>query len=175
MKLNTPLNKEDQMQGNLSAPLILVEYGDYECSYCGMAYPIIRELQGHFGRNLLFVFRNFPLTEIHAHALNAARIAEASAKQEKFWAVHDLIFENQDALLPKQLLSYVKLAGADIHKVLKDKDAAFVTNKIERDIESGARSGVNGTPTFFINGTRYDGELSFQALRDELEQLLLKM
>src|SRR3954471_6549289 len=106
MNLHLPVNENDQKQGNLNAPLVMVEYGDYECPHCGAAYPIVKKLQKHFNDRLLFVFRNFPLTEMHPHALAAARVAEAAALQKKFWQTHDLIFENQQNLSSYQLLSY---------------------------------------------------------------------
>lgn len=98
MKLHIPVSEKDQREGNIKAPLVLVEYGDYECPHCGAAYPIIKKLQKLFGDKLLFVFRNFPLAESHPHALTAAYVAEAAGLQNKFWPVHDLIFENKHNL-----------------------------------------------------------------------------
>src|SRR5205809_412623 len=98
MNLHIPVNEGDQKQGSMDAPLVLVEYGDYECPHCGAAYPVVKQLQSHFGRDMLFVFRNFPLAEIHPHALSAAYVAEAAGLQRKFWKLHDMIYENQSNL-----------------------------------------------------------------------------
>jgi protein-disulfide isomerase len=172
MNLHPAVNDKDQKQGNAHAPLVFVEYGDYECPHCGAAYPIVKQLQHHFGDNLLFVFRNFPLAEIHPHALEAAYVAEASGLQNKFWELHDSIFENQDSLSAKNLLSLAEQAGVDIKKLAKDIKSEQIMDKVENDMEGGARSGVNGTPTFFINGKRYEGYYEYETLRDELQKLL---
>jgi protein-disulfide isomerase len=172
MKLHIPVSEKDQREGNLRAPLVLVEYGDYECPHCGAAYPIIKKLQRHFGDKLLFVFRNFPLAESHPHALTAAYVAEAAGLQNKFWPVHDLIFENQQNLSTQQLLKYAAAAGTDLDKLGGDIVSKEIINKVEEDMEGGARSGVNGTPTFFINGKRYDGYYEFESLIAALEKLL---
>ena len=172
MNLYPAINDTDNKQGKPDAPLTLVEYGDYECPHCGAAHPIIKRLQKHFGNKLLFVFRNFPLAQIHPNALHAAYTAEAAGKQKKFWPVHDLIFENQERLATRDLLQYAELAGADIKLLMAYMSAPFIVDKVEDDIESGARSGVNGTPTFFINGKRHDGNYSFDVLKDAMERLL---
>ena len=172
MNLHVAINESDQKQGNPQAPIIVVEYGDYECPHCGAAYPIIKELQKHFGKNMLLVFRNFPLAEIHPHALAAAYVAEASALQHKFWEVHDLIFENQQNLAVQQLLGYAESTGADIKKLAKDLQLQQVLDKVENDMEGGARSGVNGTPTFFINGKRHDGYYDYNSLKAAIEKFL---
>ncbi|MEO6549527.1 MAG: thioredoxin domain-containing protein [Ferruginibacter sp.] len=172
MSLHVPINGNDQKQGNLKAPLVLVEYGDYECPYCGLAHPNIKKIQRYFGDDLLFVFRNFPLSEMHPHALTAARVAEAAANQHKFWEVHDLIYENQENLYAEQLLQYARSAGADLKRLVADMKSSKVINKVETDMESGARSGVNGTPTFFINGKRHKGDYDFDGLKTVMEELL---
>ena len=172
MNLHIPINENDQKQGDTHAPIVLIEYGDYECPHCGAAYPIIKELQKYFGKNMLLVFRNFPLAEIHPHALAAAYVAEASALQHKFWEVHDLIFENQRNLSVQQLLGYAERAGADIKKLAKDLDSQQIIDKVENDMEGGARSGVNGTPTFFINGKRHDGYYEYEVLKAAIENFL---
>lgn len=172
MNLQPGINEKDQKQGNEQAPLTLVEYGDYQCPYCGEAYPIVKELQRHFGDKLLFVFRNFPLTEIHPQAYASACVAEASGLQNKFWPVHDLIFENQKRLWPQQLLSYASSAGANIEKLGADMESEQILGKIDADFESGVRSGVNGTPTFFINGQRHGGKYAYEILKAALEEQL---
>jgi len=169
MNLHIPVNEGDQKQGSMDAPLVLVEYGDYECPYCGAAYPVVKQLQSHFGREMLFIFRNFPLSEIHPHALSAAYVAEAAGLQRKFWKLHDLIYENQSSLSERHLLSLAESANADIERLEKDMTSFPVIEKVENDMEGGARSGVNGTPTFFINGIRHNGNYDFESLKQALE------
>ena len=168
MNLHVAVNDNDQKQGNANAPLVLVEYGDYECPHCGAAYPIIKKLQRHFDDRLLFVFRNFPLAEMHPHALAAAQVAEAAALQGKFWPMHDRIFENQNSLSSQQLLNLAHATGANLEQLVKDMRTEKIREKVENDMEGGIRSGVNGTPTFFINGKRYDGYYEYELLKDAL-------
>jgi len=142
----------------------LVEYGDYECPHCARAHPIVKELQRRLGDSLCFVFRNFPLSEIHPYALHAAEAAEsvgAHAGDSAYWRMYDLIYEHQQdnerALDDEHLVWYAKQAGADARKVAEDLlDDAFA-DQIKEDFLGGVRSGVNGTPTFFVNGERFDG------------------
>jgi protein-disulfide isomerase len=143
----------------------LVEYGDYQCPYCAKAHPIVKALQARLGGQLRFVFRNFPLTRIHPDALPAAIAAESAgviAGPVAFWAMHDLIFEHQrdsaDALHTSQLLAYAEAAGVGSEKVAQYLDSAELTERVREDFMGGVRSGVNGTPTFFINGERFDGD-----------------
>jgi len=168
MNLHIPVNEGDQKQGSLDAPLVLVEYGDYECPHCGAAYPVVKQLQSHFGRDMLFIFRNFPLAEIHPHALPAAYVAEAAGLQRKFWQLHDLIYESQANLSQRHLLSLAESANADIGRLEKDMTSFPIIEKVENDMEGGARSGVNGTPTFFINGVRHNGNYDFESLKEAL-------
>lgn len=172
MKLRIPINEKEQKQGNDSAPLILLEYGDYECPHCAAAHPVIKKLQANFAHQLLFVFRNFPLSEMHPFALPAAYVAEASALQEKFWPGHDLIFENQDLLSTARLLDWAKSMGTDMPTLEKDIRSEAITVKVEKDFEGSTRSGVNGTPGFFINAKRYDDDYAYQHLKTALETIL---
>ena len=163
-QLRTPVGPEDHSQGNSAAPCTLVEYGDYECPHCGRAYPIVKRLQEHFGDKLLFVFRNFPLTRSHPHAESAAETAEFAAPQGKFWEMHDLLFENQDRLgrrLFDELAHQLGLNPAALNDAL---DSGRFKERVQADFTGGARSGVNGTPTFFINGQRHDGPFDYPAL-----------
>ena len=157
-QLSSPINSHDQIYGDIGAQIELVEYGDYECPYCGRAYPIVKDIQRQLGSNLSFVFRNFPLTKIHPHAFAAAVAAEAAGLQGKFWEMHDIIFENQKTLEPENILNFATRLGLDIEKFKQDIHQQPLANKVEMDFESGLRSGVNKTPTFFINGLKYDGE-----------------
>jgi protein-disulfide isomerase len=172
MNLHVAVNDNDQKEGSPKAKLVLIEYGDYECPYCGEVYPIIKEIQKDFGDDLLFVFRNFPLAEMHPNALAAACVAESAGGQQKFWQVHDLIYENQENLSPKQLLSYAGSVGVDLKRLVADMNSSKIMNKVESDMEGGARSGVNGTPTFFINGKRHNEGYDYEVLKRALEQWL---
>ena len=153
-----PLAKHDHIQGPIDAPIALVEYGDYECPYCGEAYPIIKAIQERLGDRLCFVFRNFPLVNAHPHAQHAAEAAEAAGVQGKFWEMHDLLFENQNALDDEDLAQYATALGLDGRRLIGEVVAGTHSGRVREDFRSGARGGVNGTPTFFINGVRYDGE-----------------
>lgn len=153
-KLKIPVNGQDHQTGNPEAKVILVEYGDYQCSHCGAAHPLIQQLLQQFGNELLFVFRNFPLQESHPQAMAAALAAEAAGKQGKFWEMHDTIYEHQDDLSGNSLLNYAEMLNLDMEKFVRDWKSNDTLSKIESDFESGIRSGVNGTPSFFINGNR---------------------
>ena len=156
MSLKPPVSDKDHIQGEANAIIEFVEYGDYQCPYCGMAYPVIKNIQKKFGKDLKFVFRNFPLSKIHPHAKLAAIAAEASDKQERFWEMHDIIFENQKNLSNSFLIAYANEVGLDIFQFKTDMNDETLIKKIESDFESGLRSGVNGTPSFFVNGEKYN-------------------
>jgi protein-disulfide isomerase len=150
--LTPPVNSHDHHLGNKNAAIVLVEYGDFECSYCGRAHPLVKRLLKEKGDELLFVFRNFPLRKIHPNAQDAAAAAEAAGKQNKFWEMHDLIFDNQKMLNRDFLSSLADDLELDAAQFAHDSRSKEIQNKIETDFESGIRSGVNGTPTFFLNG-----------------------
>jgi protein-disulfide isomerase len=169
-RLNTAVNSSDHHQGNPNASITLVEYGDFQCPYCGRAHPLVKRLLKEKGKELQFVFRNFPLQEIHPHAFVSAVSAEAAGKQGKYWEMHDLIFENQDKLDNQFLISLAGDIGLNLVQFGKDSASEGVQNKIEMDFESGIRSGVNGTPTFFLNGSpvlTYDE--SYESLLDAVQ------
>ena len=157
MSLKPPVSNKDNIYGSDDAVIELVEYGDYQCPYCGQAYPIVKTIQERFGGDLKFVFRNFPLSKIHPQAKMAAVAAEAAGKQGKFWEMHDIIFENQTRLHLSALIEYAKLIGLDVEQFKNDLADDTLAEKVESDFESGMRSGVNATPTFFINGEKYTG------------------
>jgi protein-disulfide isomerase len=171
------VGKRDHIEGDPKAPVTLVEYGDYECPHCGRAYPIIKQVQRRLGKRLRFVFRNFPLAEIHPHAEHAAEAAESAGQKsaKAFWAMHDLIFEHQQdgpaALSDVGLARLAAKAGADEQTVIDDLRAGTFQERVREDFMSGVRSGVNGTPTFFINGARYDGSWDEESLVAVLEQV----
>ena len=155
-RLKPPVNEKDHQTGNSQAHVTLVEYGDYQCPYCGKAYPIIKALQQQFGKDIKFVFRNFPLSKIHPQAKLAAIAAEAANNQGQFWEMHDILFENQESLFLPSLIEYTKKIGLDIIRFEEDIQSPALASKVEADFESGMRSGVSGTPGFFINGEKYN-------------------
>lgn len=173
--LNPPVGELDHAEGTPGALITLVEYGDYECPHCGHAYPILKQLQERLGDQMRFVFRNFPLSQMHPHALAAAELAEAAALQGKFWATHDILFEHQDALDDERLSQY----AISLHLILDELESAIMSNEplehVKADFKSGVRSGVNGTPTFFINGRRFEGDWTnedefIEALADAMQE-----
>jgi protein-disulfide isomerase len=171
MALKVAVNEKDHIQGNPNASIELVEYGDYECPYCGEAFYEIKKIQKELGDDLKFVFRNFPLTNIHQNAFAAAVSSEVAADFDKFWQMHDILFENQNALDDEDLVSYAKRIGLDEKVfVAKFSDSKY-EEKIEEDMESGLRSGVNGTPSFYINGKKYDGDYTANAIVEYIRSL----
>jgi len=158
--LRTPVGPADHSRGTADAEVTLVEYGDFECPYCGQAYPILKRVQERMGPSLRFVFRHFPIAELHRHAESAAEAAEAVSAlngAEGFWRMHDLLFEHQHALTYQDLAGYAEKAGVPAEIVLNDLDEGRYRGLVRESVVAGARSGVNGTPTLFIDGVRYDG------------------
>jgi protein-disulfide isomerase len=173
--LTPPVSESDHIAGPDDASVTLAEYGDYECPYCGMAHPVVKRAQRELGKQLRFVFRNFPLSEAHPHAQIAAQAAEAAGAQGRFWEMHDMIFEHQDALEVEDLIGYAKSLGLDAVRIARDLEAGTYVKRVRDDFRSGVKSGVNGTPTFFVNGVRYDGSWANEkafigALRDAAQQ-----
>jgi protein-disulfide isomerase len=160
--LTDPVNiGSDHIQRSINAPITIVEYGDYECPYTGMAYPVVKEIMKQFGDKIYFVFRNFPLNDIHPHAQHASEAAEAAAAQDKFWQMHDYLFEHQKALDDNYLLEYAKKVGLDIDRFKKEMSKHVYAPLINKSLKSGIDSGVEGTPTFFVNGIRYEDSWDF--------------
>jgi len=171
-QLKPPVDKNDHTEGLPNAPITLVEFGDFECPHCGAAYPVIKEIQKAFKKQLRFVFRPFPLSNVHPHALQAAAAAEAADRQHRFWPMHDMLFENQDRLDRRSLVAYAKALELDLEQFNKDIDDPRIAGKIEASFESGVRSGVNGTPSFYINGSKYNGGNDYDSLERGLQQVL---
>lgn len=169
-RLTQPVTVQDFAQGPASAPVTLVEYGDFECPHCGEAYPIVKQLQEALGSRLRFVYRHFPLSEIHPHAAAAAEAAESAGNQARFWEMHDLLFENQQALDLDSLLEYARRLGLDTDRLYHDLSSHAYARLVEEDFMGGVRSGVNGTPTYFINAERFDGPSTYEALLAALEE-----
>jgi protein-disulfide isomerase len=171
-KLTVPVGERDHIQGPATAPITLVEYGDYQCPYCGQAYPIVKKLQEKLGKRLRFVFRNFPLSTMHPHAEHAAEAAETAGTHGKFWEMHDMLYENQEELEDGALVQYASTIGLDPTQFTSEMTKHTQAARVREDFMSGARSGVNGTPTFFINGIRHDDSFDFDVLLKAMEAAL---
>lgn len=157
MSLKPTVSNADHAQGNMDADLVVVEYGDYQCPYCGAAYPILKTLMSQFGDQIKFVFRNFPLSEMHKYARAAALAAEAAGLQGKFWQMHDAIYENQRALNEMLLMKLAEKLELNLPQFEEDIKSTKLAEKVDADFESGVMSGVNGTPSFYVNGKKFDG------------------
>jgi protein-disulfide isomerase len=169
--LKNTVTDEDHIQGDKNALITLVEYGDYQCPYCGEAYPIIKEIQSHYGSMLRFVFRNFPLTEVHPMAMSAAQVAEFAGTEGVFWPMHDLIYEKQENLSFELLFDLAKSLNLSPAKLVETLKERTLDQKIQKDFMGGVRSGVNGTPTFYINEIRYSGLVGSHELVAAIDQM----
>ena len=164
-RLTFPVSEQrDHIRGRADAPITLVEYGDFECPDCGSAYEMIEDLRAFLGARLRFVYRHFPLTQLHLHAQLAAEASEAAASQRKFWQMHDTLFAHQHALDETHLAEYADQLGLALTPFLGALASHIHASRVHEDFLSGVRSGVNGTPTFFINEYRYDGPREFDSL-----------
>jgi protein-disulfide isomerase len=164
-ELVLPVSEDrDHILGPNTAAVTLVEYGDYQCPHCRAAHFVLQELKTQLADHFRLVYRNFPLTQIHPDAERAAEAAEAAGAQGSFWEMHDTLFENQDALMPEDLLAYAEEIGLDLQRFAADLAQRTFAERVREDFISGVRSGVNGTPTFFINGIRHDGPWDLQSL-----------
>jgi protein-disulfide isomerase len=159
----------DHVQGPADAPVTLLEYGDYECPYCWAAHPIVKALHRHLGDSLRFAFRHFPLATIHEYAEGAAEAAEAAGAQGKFWQMHDTLFDNQPALDFESLVGYAEQLGLDVQRFAAELENQVYAPRVREDFISGIRSGVNGTPTFFINGLRHEGSFDFETMLEAIQ------
>jgi protein-disulfide isomerase len=170
--LSLPVSERDHVLGPETARVTLLEYGDYECPYCGAAHPEVKHVVGAMGDDLRFAFRHFPLTQAHPHAYQAAEAAEAAGAQGRFWEMHDLLFENQDRLGLRDVMTLATALGLDLERFVGDLRSHAYAGRLREDFLSGIRSGVNGTPSFFINGVRHDGGYDqaslLEAIRAEL-------
>jgi protein-disulfide isomerase len=163
-QLTLPVGDRDHIQGSKAAKVTLVEYGDYQCPSCLQAYPIMIDIQEHLGDKMRLVFRNFPLTAIHPNAQHAAEAAEAAGAQGKFWEMHDRLYEHQSHLEDADLLAYAADIRLDTGRFKRDLETHAFAARVGEDFQSGVKSGVNGTPTFFINGLRHDGRWDLETL-----------
>jgi protein-disulfide isomerase len=162
--LQAPVTARDHVQGPDTALVTMVEYADYECPYSRIAYHVIKGVQRELGGQLRFIYRNFPLREIHPHAQHAAEAAEAAASQDRFWEMHDYLFDHQRALDDEHLHQYAAALGLEAEIFDQDLAQHRHAGKIEGDLRGGIRSGVQGTPTFFINGVRHEGSHDLESL-----------
>ena len=162
--LKVPVTQHDHIKGPANAPVTLVEYGDYECPACGAAYPIVNLVLEHFGPKLRLVFRHFPLTQVHPNAEPAAESAEFAGAHGRFWEMHDGIYENQDSLGPPLLFALARALGLSELELRDDLVSEKYVPKVKRDFLGGVRSGVNGTPSFFINGHQHEGTYALEDL-----------
>lgn len=169
--LKNPVTHEDHIQGLFEAPLTLIEYGDYQCPYCGLAYRLVKKIQEHFGERLRLVFRNFPLKGVHPMAEASAEAAEFAALHGRFWEMHDALYEHQQQLsLPflTELAVKLKLPLTEFEQALASKT---FEEKIQQEVLGGARSGVNGTPSFFVNDQKYSGPYDFKNMVAYMESV----
>jgi protein-disulfide isomerase len=164
-----PVSERDHMQGHMDAEFVMVEYGDYECPHCKAAYPNVKAVQAEMGTRLCFVYRHFPLVEIHPHAEQAAEAAEAADAQNRFWAMHATLFENSPLLDYELLLVYAKATKLDLLRFERDMENRAYLPRVQEDMVSGVESGVKGTPTFFINGVRHRGGYDLDSLLQALQ------
>lgn len=167
--LLVPVNRSDHFTGSHSAAVTVVEYGDFECPSCGQAYPAVKILLKHFGEQVRFVFRHFPQREVHPHAELAAEAAEVAGAQQKFWAMHDLLFENQRQLKPASLRKYAAAAGLELERYDFEMGDHVYLQRVQEHLAGGNRSGVRATPTFFVNGTVQDVSFNLEQLQTAIE------
>ena len=170
-RLIEPVGARDHIRGPHSAAIALVEYGDFECPYCRAADPIVAGLMKALGGQLSVTFRHFPLSQVHPHARHAAEAAEAAAAQGKFWEMHDTLFARQDALDDADLLKYAAELSLDSDRVSRELAGHEYARRVEEDQQSGLDSGVSSTPTFYIDGTLYDGSVALRDMLAAIRQL----
>jgi protein-disulfide isomerase len=169
-RLTLAVGERDHVQGPATAPVTLVEYGDYECPYCRAAVPIVQELQRLLGEQLRYVFRHFPLTGSHPHAQQAAEVAEAAAVQGRFFEMHASLFENHEALEEDHLVRYAADLGLDTARIRRELAAHAHAGRVREDFESGLAGGVRGTPTFYLDDVRYDGIIGMRQFLSAIQQ-----
>ena len=171
LRLSGDVTEQDHALGPADAPITLLEFGDYECPDCGNAFPVVKRLIAEMGPRLRFVFRNFPLSNVHPHASVAAQAAEAAAAQGKFWEMHDQLYGHQRELADMEMSRFALRIGLEIYRFDADLASERFSKRVAADYESGVRSGVKGTPTFFVNGVRYVGEKDYPTMKGTLDQL----
>lgn len=171
-RLNVPVGERDHIFGRSTAEVTMVEYGDYECRYCGQAHQVVKELHRRFGSRLQLVFRHFPLTMVHPHAQRAAEAAEAAGAQGRFWEMHDMLFEHQQALDDGDLTRYARTFGLNMSRFAAELNWHMHAPRVREEMVGGARGGVLGTPTFFINGVRHDDSFDLDVLMEAIGEVI---
>jgi protein-disulfide isomerase len=171
-RLTVPVSERDHVRGQATAPLTLLEYGDYECPFCGAAHAVLKQLLEIMGDEVRLAFRNFPLAQIHPRAQLAAEAAESAALQGRFWEMHDTVFEHQDRLEVQDVIGYAAALRLDLQRFGTDLSQHTCAPRVREDFLSGIRSGVNGTPTFFVNGVRHNGSYDLGSLIAALRSAL---
>ncbi|GCE30317.1 hypothetical protein KDA_58330 [Dictyobacter alpinus] len=174
IQLVPEVSSHDHIQGSLDAPVTLVEYGDFQCPYCRQAQSTVKKLQQKFQDQLCFVFRNYPLVESHPNAEHAAEAAEIAASQGKFWEMYQLLFDHQNELDDAHLVKYAEQLGIDRALFIQAMTDGNQIERIRKDMESGDQSGVPATPTFFINGVRYEDTPDVETMAQAIERVLEK-
>src|SRR5258705_4614462 len=169
-RLKMPVSRRDHVRGSLGASMSLVEYGDYQCPYCAAAYPVVESVYDRLRGQVSFVYRHFPLSNVHPRAEPAAQAAEAAGDQRAFWEMHDSLFQHPEALEDDDLLARAESLGLDLDPFAAALATGRFAPRVREDFMSGIRSGVNGTPTFFLNGVRYDGPRDAGALVAALQR-----
>jgi protein-disulfide isomerase len=170
--LRMPANEMDHRLGPLNAPVTLVEYGDFECPYCGVAESVVGQLVKEYRSDLCFVFRHFPLSGIHPDAEFAAIASEAAGKQDKFWEMHRILFQNQEDISRDKVLMLARRINLDMDQFNHDLQSYDIIEKVKNDSRSASESGVESTPTFFINGIKFEESTNYWPLREAIEQQL---
>jgi protein-disulfide isomerase len=171
-QLTVPLSERDHVLGTPAAAVTLLEYGDYECPFCAAAHPAVKQVLQLVPSDILFAYRHFPLTQIHPHAQQAAEAAEAAGAQGRFWEMHDLLFAHQDHLALSDLVGYAGALGLDLDRFASELESGAHSARVREDFLSGVRSGVNGTPTFFVNGIRHNGGYDTESLLEAIGSAL---
>ncbi len=156
-RLSAPVTEHDHVRGPMAAPVTLVEYGDYQCQYCATAQRNVRDLLERRPEQVRFVFRHFPLTNVHQYAELAAEAVEVAAARDRFWQMHDWLFEHQEQFNPGYVRVAAEQLGLPPDAIDREVNEHLYLDRIQRDFAGGIRSGVNGTPTFYVNETRHDG------------------
>lgn len=173
-ELAQPVVATDHVIGPDHAPVVIVEYGDFECPNCKQAAPAVKLLLQRFEERVRFVYRHFPLAEVHPHAMMAAQASECAGGQGKFWPMHDLLFAHQDHLKAKQIHGYAEQLGLDMARYTAEMDDEVYLQRVREHIDSGKRSGVRGTPGFYVNGAIQDVSFGIRGLFDATEAALHK-
>jgi protein-disulfide isomerase len=167
--LRVPVTERDHQRGPAGASVTLVEYGDFQCPFCGQAFHVLRDIEDRFRNDLRFVYRHFPLIEIHPRALVAAEASEAASDQGRFWEMHDTLFGNQPRFEPDELIAYASQLGLDVEALADDLVALRHRDRIREDFMGGVRSGVSGTPSIFINGELFNAPAEQRLLARAIE------